>query len=77
MNIKREVDVALSTKTQPVWFRAFKWALFVGLGFLLYNTRYFWYLVVGVPVFGVIMHSIYRWKTKGWTRSWGGWKYYK
>lgn len=70
---KREIAVALSRRVQPVWFRVVKWIVAVGVAVLLWETRYFWWWVVGAPVLGLVVHFFYRWKTQGWTRPWGGW----
>jgi hypothetical protein len=71
---RREKRVALSRKAQPVWFRVVKWIVFLGVGVLLWRTPYFWVVVFGAMVLGVGLHLFWRWKTRGWTRSWGGWK---
>ncbi len=74
MNIlKRELKIAFSKRAQPLWLRLFKWAMFVGVSVLLYRTGCFWYWIAGLPVLGLLVHFFYRWKTKGWTRPWGGW----
>ena len=72
--IKKELEIAFSKDTQPIWFRITKWIIFVSSAYLLYGTRWFWVLVIGIPIAGTIMHFIIRWKTKAWTQSWGGWK---
>ncbi len=72
--IKRELKVVFSKNSQPIWFRITKWVVYIGLAYLLYGTKWFWIWVIGLPVAGLTMHFIYRWKTKGWTKSWGGWK---
>jgi hypothetical protein len=71
--IESEFKVAFSKKAQPIWFRITKWAAFVGVACLLYRTELFLIWVMGVPIIGVTVHFIYRWKTKGWKRSWRGW----
>jgi hypothetical protein len=73
--IKRELEVMFDKDAQPVGFRIAKWTAYVGLAYLLRGRRWFWTWVVGLPGAGMIMHLIYRWKTNGWTQSWGGWKY--
>jgi hypothetical protein len=63
-----------SKDTQPLWFRIAKWTVFIGLAYILHGTQWLWGWVIGIPIAGLAMHSVFRWKTKGWTRSWGGWK---
>jgi len=71
--IRRELRVAFSLKTQPLWFRLFKWAVIVAGIALLWGTPYvWWFLAVGLAL-GLSMHAVYRWKTHAWTRPWGGW----
>jgi hypothetical protein len=72
--LKRELKVAFSKHAQPLWLRLLKWTMFVGVAVLLYRTGYFWSWIAGLPALGVVVHFLYRWKTKGWTRSWGGWR---
>jgi hypothetical protein len=71
---RRELRVAFSRKAQPVWFRVVKWLLFIGISVLLWSTPYFWWWILGMSGLSLSVHFIWRWKTKGWTRSWGGWK---
>ena len=71
--IKREFKVAFSKNAQPIWFRIIKWVVYIGLAYLLYETKWFWIWGIGLPIAALTMHFIYRWKTKGWTKSWRGW----
>ena len=73
--IKREFEVMFAKDTQPLWFRITKWTLYIGLIFILHGGHWFWTWVLGVPLAGLVMHFVIRWKTKGWTRSWGRWEY--
>ena len=71
--LRREKRVALSRKAQPVWFRVVKWIVFLGVGVMLWGTGSFWWALLAALVLGVGLHLLWRWKTKGWTRPWGGW----
>jgi len=71
--ITREFRVAFSRRAQPAWLRVTKWAVLIGVAILLRPTPYFWLWVGGVPALGLVVHLFFRWKTKGWTRAWGGW----
>lgn len=71
--LRRELAVAVSLKTQPLWLRVVKWIVLIGVTLLLRDTRLFWWWILGLPVLGVALHLFYRWKTQGWTRAWGGW----
>ncbi|MHB1049023.1 MAG: hypothetical protein ACYC09_03005 [Bacteroidota bacterium] len=75
--LKREIEVAFSKNAQPVWFRVFKWILFLGGLYLLRNTDYtLWYFLAFLFA-GAAVHLLWRFKTKGWTQSWYGWNYEK
>jgi len=71
--VTRELRVASSRKVQPLWVRVIKWSIFEGVAMALFRTKWFWGWVAGLPFFGLALHFFYRWKTGGWTRSWGGW----
>jgi hypothetical protein len=75
--IKRELEVAFSKYSQPVWFRVVK---YIALGCLLYffwSSRLLWIILSAISVFGMILHFWYRFKTNGWTKSYGLWKYHE
>ena len=72
--IRRELRVAFSRKAQPVWFRIAKWILAIGISVLLWATPYFWLWILGALGLGLTVHFVWRRKTKGWTRPWGGWE---
>ena len=71
--LRREMQVAFSRNSQPVWFRAAKWAFAVFISVLLWGTPYFWFWILGGLALGLTVHFIWRWKTRGWTQPWGGW----
>ncbi|MBC8087125.1 MAG: hypothetical protein H7Z40_07640 [Phycisphaerae bacterium] len=71
--IRRELQVAFSTRLQPVWFRVVKWILIITAVIVLRSKPYFWTLVGVTAVLAFALHFFYRWKTRAWTRAWGGW----
>ena len=73
--LKREARVAFSKKAQPVWFRITKWTVFLGVSFAYLRSggAGFWYWLLAATLAGVTVHMIWRWKTQGWSRPWGGW----
>jgi hypothetical protein len=75
--LKREMEVALSRKSQPVWFRILKYILLAVVIYLFWGTRYLWTILLILLVFAICLHFWYRYKTHGWTRSYGLWKYDK
>jgi hypothetical protein len=75
--IKREFEVAFSRHAQPVWFRISKYVL---LGITMYffgRSKLFWIIIAGLFVMALVLHFWYRYKTEGWTKSYGMWDYEK
>ena len=71
------MEVAFSKNSQPVWFRVMKYIL---LGILIYFTwrkPFFWWMIAALLIISLVIHFYYRYKTKGWTRSFGMWNYKK
>ena len=72
---KREKHVTL--KAQPKNFRIGKWVIIVLVmaGLSMWKG---WSLALGVfcasAALGIILHFLMRWKTEGWTKSWGPYK---
>ena len=72
--LEKEWRVISSRERSPLSLRPLKWAVFFVISWLLYGTRWFPIWVLGLPATGVATHLLYRYKTRGWTRPWGGWK---
>jgi hypothetical protein len=75
--IKREIEVAFSKHSQPVWFRIVK---YIALGCLLYffgGDKLLWIILLIFFAFALFLHFWYRYKTHGWTQSYGLWKHEK
>ena len=73
--IKREIEVAFSKYSQPIWFRVCKYILLVLVLFLFWDTKTLWIILSVLFVIAMALHFWYRYKTKGWTKSYGLWKY--
>jgi hypothetical protein len=71
--LRREARVAFSMRAQPLWFRVTKWAVFLSLAAVFWRQPLFWRCVLAVAGLGLSLHLFYRWKTRAWTRPWGGW----
>jgi len=71
--LRREFRVAFSPRAQPVWFRIIKWTCILLGAAMFYDRRWFWQTLLCLAGAGTVMHFFYRWKTKAWTRAWGGW----
>ena len=72
--VQKELRVVSSRNRSPLPLRIAKLALFLAVTRRLHGTRWFWIWVFGLPLAGLATHLLYRHKTQGWTRSWGGWK---
>jgi hypothetical protein len=75
--IKREIEVAFSKKVQPVWFRILKYVLLSGFIYIFWGAKWFWIVLIILFVCALSLHFWVRYKTKGWTKSYGAWKYDK
>jgi len=73
--LQREIEVAFSKHTQPVWFRAAKWIVILGGMYFLRETGYMYWFLGIIFINGIAVHLLWRYKTEGWTRSWYGWNY--
>lgn len=72
---KRETHVALHA--QSARFRVVKWVVILSGSAALYLWKGFSAVVevlVFLAVLGVGMHFFLRWKSEGWTKSWGPYK---
>ena len=71
--LRREFRVAFSRRAQPVWFRIVKWSCILAGIAWFHDRRWFWWTLASLAVAGTLLHFFYRWKTRTWTRVWGGW----
>ena len=76
LNVRREIEVACSPKTQPAWFRIAKYALLLPLTVIAWRQGWLgpWLWAIGGAAFA--LHLTYRVGTRAWTRSWGGWTHF-
>ena len=72
-SLKREVRVATSLRAQPLWFRLLKWVVIITVCVRYWRRPAFWWWMAGALALALTVHFIWRWKTDGWTRPWGGW----
>ncbi len=71
--LQRELRVAFSPRAQPWWFRLLKWGAFIFLAARYRQRPWYPYVAGAFLLGGLALHLLYRWKTRGWTRAWGGW----
>lgn len=74
--MKREIEVALSKYSQPIWFRIVKYILLAVLVYALWGTNHFWIVLAILLLVSLSLHFWYRYKTKGWTQDYGMWQYH-
>lgn len=72
---KREIEVAFSKHSQPIWFRILKYILLGCLLYFLWGTKLLWIILIILLIFSMALHVWYRYKTQGWTKSYGLWKH--
>ena len=75
--IKKELEVAFSKHSQPIWFRLLKYILLGGVLFLFWGSPLLWIVLISLFVIAMLLHFWYRYKTKVWTKSYGMWKHEK
>lgn len=75
--IKRELEVAFSKQSQPVGFRVLKYIVLGCILYFFWGTKLLWIILLVLFIFSLALHFWYRYKTHGWTKSYGLWKYDK
>ena len=75
--IKRELEVAFSKHSQPAWFRVLKYIILGSILFFFWGTKLLWIILLIMFAFAMLLHFWYRYKTHGWTKSYGLWKHEK
>lgn len=75
--IKREIEVALSKHSQPVWFRILKYIVLGCIVYFFWGSKLLWIILLVLFAFSLLLHFWYRYKTQGWTKSYGIWKHDK
>jgi hypothetical protein len=73
--IKREMEVAFSKKTQSVPVRILKYIIIGIILYLFRGNRLFLVIFISLIVLALVLHFWVRYKTKGWTKSYGRWKH--
>ena len=71
--LRRELRVCFSLKAQPLWVRLVKRTVVLALVARYHAAPWFWPGVAACFVAGLVLHFVYRWHTRVWTRPWGGW----
>jgi hypothetical protein len=75
--IKRELEVAFSKHSQPAWFRILKYIVIGSALYFFWGSTLLWIILSIFLAFSICLHFWYRYKTQGWTKSYGLWKYDK
>src|SRR5689334_8946953 len=75
--LKREFNVAFSKNAQSMGMRVLKYAILASSVYFFWSSTLFWIILSGGFIMSLLVHFWYRFKTGGWTRSYGGWDYDK
>ncbi len=75
--LKREFEVVFSKNAQPIWFRFLKYICIGIYIFFFWNHDLFWPILLVLFGLSLTLHFWYRYKTAGWTKSYGGWDFEK
>ncbi|EMY79764.1 hypothetical protein LEP1GSC060_0910 [Leptospira weilii serovar Ranarum str. ICFT] len=75
--VRREVEVAFSKNAQPPWFRIFKYVMLVCILYFFWESGFLGPLLLFILVVSLSLHVWFRYKTGGWTKSYGLWNYEK
>lgn len=75
--IKRELEVAFSRQSQPIWFKVVKYFLLGAVIYLFWGSWWLGPMIGALIALALVLHFWVRYKTKGWTQSYGLWDYNK
>lgn len=67
--LKREIEVAFSKHSQPIWFKILKYFLLGCLLYFLWGSKWLWIILLVLFPVSMLLHFWYRYKTQGWTKS--------
>src|SRR6185503_13165960 len=71
--IRREIRVACSRRVQSSRVRILKWVIFAIATAFFYRSRAYWFAMLAILFACLLVHLLYRFKTKAWSQPWGGW----
>ncbi|MBS1596859.1 MAG: hypothetical protein JST75_01435 [Bacteroidetes bacterium] len=75
--ISRELEVAFAKHVQAPWLRVLKYLILIGIIFFFWGTKTLGIILICLFVPALAVHFFYRYKTNGWTKSYGRWDYEK
>jgi hypothetical protein len=75
--IRREMEVAFSKNTQSVRVRILKYFIIGGTLYFFRGNRWLPIIFISLIIMALLLHFWVRYKTKGWTKSYGRWKHEK
>ncbi len=71
------MEVAFSKHSQPAWFRILKYILLISIIYFFWGTQLLWIILLILLALAMLLHFWYRYKTDGWKKNYGLWKYDK
>ncbi|EMJ94171.1 hypothetical protein [Leptospira alstonii] len=75
--VRREAEVAFSKNAQALWFRIFKYVMLVCILYFFWGSRFLGPILLFILAASLSLHLWFRYKTSGWTKSYGLWDYDK
>jgi len=75
--LHREFEVAFSKHSQPVWFRILKYIILGTVIYFFWRSKWLWIILAILSFIALTVHFWVRYKTNGWTKSYGLWDYEK
>jgi hypothetical protein len=71
------MEVAFSKNAQPAFVRIIKYLILGVVIYLLWGTKILTVILTTLISVALAVHFWYRYKTEGWTKSFGRWKFDK
>ncbi|ACT93574.1 hypothetical protein [Dyadobacter fermentans] len=69
--LRKELRVMFHKDSQKPGVRIVKYLSLSILILVFWRSWLFWWIMAGLALSAVLLHSFYRYKTRGWTRSYG------
>ena len=69
------MQVAFSKRSQSIPVRILKWVIIIAVVYYGWETRWLWISLLVAFILSLTLHFWIRYKTKGWTQSYGLWKH--
>jgi hypothetical protein len=71
------MEVAFTKNAQPTWLRILKYAALAAILYFFWGAKLLKIILFSLFTSAFLIHFWFRYKTKGWTQSYGLWKHDK